>query len=547
MSIQDPNSISVAEANLRVSEDSKGGNRLRQLVRRHWVFMVLLTLGVAVRSAFMWAYRPGFWFPDTEAYTSLARGGFLYSINVFRPAGYSWWLAVVDQFGGVRLTVLLQHSVGVLLAIAVYSLLVRRPGSSPLIACAGVLAALFAPSVIASEHSLLSEALFLPVAVLGLVVVVSRSEREWLSPAIGGLLLSASALFRSVGIGLIILGALYLIVNLRWQALAIFTAVAAAVLAPYVLTYHALYGDYAMTGYEGGFLYSRIAPIADCAALPAGTPDDILCDRARAVGQRPDGTFYLWSPDSPAASIPFEEHNERLGRFARTVITSQKGAYLGLVGADLLTYFDLGSRGEDPSIACSLLPADTAPPDNYCAARVSVKNLDLTSITPDVSPTMVSFAIHYGHLLAWPRWLLVPLLVAPFALLIPRPDRRRRLGGPFLAACGLALLVAPALTSVFDYRYELVTLVLLPIAAAIAVGDFRAAPTKVVPDDSSSDPDESPPQPSGDDVPTTPAQEVVARTGEATSPPDHPGSVHLTDSRVSIRSVSRGALAKVVW
>lgn len=497
--------------------------------------MTLFVLGVVVRAGFIVAYQPGFWFPDTEGYAYSANGGFLYSINVLRPAGYSWWLAGVGNFGGVRLTVWLQHGFGMLLTVAVYCLLVRRPGSSALIACAGVLVALFAPSVIASEHTLLSEALFLPVAVLGLVVVVSKSKLEWLFPATGGLLLGASALFRSVGIGLVILGALYLMVNLRWRALALFTAVAAAVLAPYVLTYHALYGHYAMTGYEGGFLYARIATIANCADLPAGTPDEFLCDQTRPVGERPDGTFYLWSPSSPAASIPFEERGERLGQFARKVIMNQPGAYLDLVGADMLTYFDLGSRGDDPSIVCSMLPGSAAPPNNYCAARVSIKNLDLTEITPEVNPTMVSVALQYGQLLSWPRWLLVPPVLAPFALLVPLQGRRRRLAGPFLAGTGVALLLAPALTSVFDYRYSLVTLVLLPLAVAVAVADFRAASSRMATADSPSEPNPrvrtrddvdvrdagASPQP-GDEVPTAASHPGGDTTRTAVTQTDQP-------------------------
>ena len=62
------------------------------------------------------------------------------------------------------------------------------------------------------------------------------------------------------------------------------------------------------------------------------------------------------------------------------------------------------------------------------------------------------------------------LLAAAAAALWPDGGRRaaHRLELLFLVAVGLTLLVVPSATAIFDYRYGLPTLVVLPVGAALA-------------------------------------------------------------------------------
>jgi hypothetical protein len=60
------------------------------------------------------------------------------------------------------------------------------------------------------------------------------------------------------------------------------------------------------------------------------------------------------------------------------------------------------------------------------------------------------------------------LLLVLVALALRRGAARLRLDAALLAACALTALLVAAALSVFDYRYALEALILLPAAAALA-------------------------------------------------------------------------------
>ncbi|MDT3438013.1 hypothetical protein [Pseudofrankia sp. BMG5.37] len=101
-----------------------------------------------------------------------------------------------------------------------------------------------------------------------------------------------------------------------------------------------------------------------------------------------------------------------------------------------------------------------------------------TSGTAGANETGVGAAVAGGDAPAWRRLLERARRRPARPGVDPVTDERRRIGADcaLLTALGLAVLVVPAATVCFDYRYILPVLVLFPPAAALAVRQFHLAP-----------------------------------------------------------------------
>jgi hypothetical protein len=256
----------------------------------------------------------------------------------------------------------------------------------------------------------------------------------------------------------------------------------------YAMVYDAQHGHLGFTASGSRFLYAQLAPVADCSrvpGLPAG--ERALCPNPR---HRLSRNSYLWSTRSPIHKLPLSADG-LIHDFDTRVIRAEPLACAGVVAGSLLHYFEPGHHTgkDDYSETAWQFPSDPTrwsypgyrgpirpgrlhrrlrnDPNQYIGALVSHPHTD----------TAASRFLHaYQIVFYCSGQVLTPcLLVVLAALVLRRGSRRLLLDAALLAAAALTLLVVASALSLFDYRYELGAVLLLPAAAAMAATTLRRA------------------------------------------------------------------------
>ena len=130
------------------------------LLRRHWLMAILVLAGAVLRAVSVFAYRPALIFPDSFRYMVEAHS---FYFSEARPGGYGlflWPLARVTE--SPMAYAIVNHLVGLALAVACYAFLVRR-GLPRWAAAAAMLPLLFDPLQLVLEEYVLSDVLFAAV------------------------------------------------------------------------------------------------------------------------------------------------------------------------------------------------------------------------------------------------------------------------------------------------------------------------------------------------------------------------------------------------
>jgi hypothetical protein len=288
---------------------------------------------------------------------------------------------------------------------------------------------------------------------------------------------------RSVALPFVALVTLYLVArHAGWRALAAFAVGWAVVVGGYATVYDAQHGHFGFSDYGGRFLYGQAAPFADCAKLPNLPPDEaLLCP---APAQHLNRTLLMWGPTSPLHGQPLRVDG-RIGDFAKRVIRAQPLDFASLVAGSFLHYLEPGHHTgfNDYPVSAWQFPADPRV-YRYPAYRGPIRpghrhrrlgsdpNQLITRLVrrgPHLN-VAVSRDLHFlQRFLYSSGQVFVPCLaIVAVALALRRGSRRLRLDAALLAACVLTALAVASLLSVFDYRYSLSAVILLPAAAALA-------------------------------------------------------------------------------
>lgn len=456
-------------------------------VRAHWPLLVLLGAGAVVRGLTFAAVSPGNWFPDSYTYLHTARTGVLSTI---RPGGYSLLVALVGWTGQVGALIALQHVIGLALPVVVYALL-RHRGAPRWLGTLAAVPLTLDGYVIALEHYVMAETMFDALLVTAVAVLLWRHRPRVSTCGFVGLILGLAGVTRTVGLPLIVLFAGYLLLRRMrpLAAIALFLGWG-LVVGGYASLYDAQHGSLALGGYSGRFLYGRVAPFADCSRF---TPDRVqrgLCQRTPSA-HRPGINHYLWGATSPAAGLRGPGADAELSGFARQVIRHQPATYLASVAENTAGYFE-PVRGPD----VDRYPVDTwrfpttDPTRPVAAGWRGPIRVDFAGRGAEVHTSRsVSQVLHGYQLVVYSYGpLLLACLLLSFALALrgrrgrepvgsreSAPSGRRgraplgsRLDGPFVALVALACLVVAAATSVFDYRYAVPAVALLPLAAGLS-------------------------------------------------------------------------------
>ncbi|CAA9409258.1 MAG: hypothetical protein AVDCRST_MAG66-1946 [uncultured Pseudonocardia sp.] len=429
---------------------------------------------MALRVLVTVAYVPAFSFADSLSYLEVARTG---DAAVHRTWGYSGFLALVDGVLGFRHLVVVQHVLGVAAAVLVYALLQHR-GVRRWVSCLAVAPLLLDGYVVMLEHYVMADSLYVLLLAVAVVLVLWHERPPWWATGAAGAVLALGLLTRTVGLPVIGVVGLYLLVRLvrrtvSWTAVATTAVGLAAVVLPYVVWFHGHTGVYALSDYTGHFLYGRVAPFADCEKVdvPGGLRG--LCPDA-SEEERPNPDFFVWHPDSPANSGRYSD--EDLREFSELILRGQAMEYLGGTAGRTADYFLPGrtAGANDSCAAYWWFPAshtyEAAGPLD-CPAQLSRQGFELEPVRPVLRSAPADVLARYQDRVHTPDFVLGGLVLVGLSGLVPHPRRgswRDNLDAVFCVVAGIALVAVPSATAVYDHRYGLPLLVVLPVAAALA-------------------------------------------------------------------------------
>ena len=444
---------------------------------RHIFLLLVLAGAITLRVLMLRAYPYAFFFSDSRPYVQAA---FDNVPNPIRPYGYSLLLKPFVP-GPLDVVAVWQHLIGLGLVVGGYAFLVRRGTWRWLAALAVVPVALDAREV-TLEHYVLAETAFVALTAGALFLLAWRQKVGVIAAAGAGLLLGFAAVTRSVGLPVIALAALYLLVRRAgWWRIGAFLLPVVAIIGGYAVWYHHSHQIYALGQFQGRFLYARVMTVADCAKLDLTVTQRNLCmpNPPHEWKQRPDQ--YIWNPTSPANTLyKSTDYDPFLNDFAKTVIKQQPGDYLGMVLTE--TGWHLVPKAPlEPYNQCAMdrwLPP--AMPGELCNAPYY---LDTFSPVAAPEPTIKvpnprgEALSAYGSVMTTPGPLYaIGLLLALFAAVwrCRRQGWRDAADALLFVGTGFGLIVISVATSIFDYRYSIPAILLIPVGIALAVNRIRA-------------------------------------------------------------------------
>jgi 4-amino-4-deoxy-L-arabinose transferase-like glycosyltransferase len=445
------------------------------LRRVPWPVAVVFGLGIVLRLALTYAYRPAFaGYPDAEVF-AVAAGGDPYA-SIWRTAGYPFMLrglhALSDE---LVFTTLVQHALGVVTAALLYAA-VRRVGAGVWVALLPAAVVLFGGTQLYLEHSLLSDGPFTFVVVAGLWCATraldgGRAAPAWLGAA--ALALGAAAVVRPAGLLLVPVLALWAALALDGRAArrvavgALVIAVGVVPVAVYVLAQRDATGFTGMARADGWTLYARVAEFADCSKFDPPAAVRRVCESTPPERRQSANSYLYEGSYSPAlrelGAPPI--HNDELAAFARQAILHQPLDYARVVARDVVraasphSWSRVGSGNQTPRLLEYLRDraGEDAAQGDIAAywdtpgyRRGNLRAFDgFANVTTIEGPVTALLAVFAVLGVAWARGAArrVALLFA-------------------LAAVGL--LLAPAAGLFYDVRYA--TAAYPPLAAAAALG-----------------------------------------------------------------------------
>jgi hypothetical protein len=452
------------------------------MLTQHRLFVLALIPALLLRVDAELGYRWQSWFNDSFNYVTTA---VTMQLDPTRVDGYSVYLWLLSPFHSYALVTISQHVMGLLIAVMIYALARHRFRAPSWVAVLATLPVLYDGFEIQLEHLIMSDTLFLFLVMAALTLVLWWPRPPAWACLLAGLLLGLSAVVRSTGLPLIAVFAVYLIIRFaldrRWLSLLAAAAACCVAFALPVAAYEGWYdvqhSEFTMTDSTGVFLYSRVMTFADCSKLQL--PADLLslCTTV-PPDKRPLAQDYIWYPNSPLDRFPAPKFsplpNKLAEQFAVKAIEGQPLAYARTVFDDTWHSFDWtrtafpndGTYDEYLFGYHSLsVPAGRSYGGYSSTAAYYARGNPETAV---VSPFAAVIRIYQ-------RYVWLPGTVYGLILLVG-------LGGPVLAwrrigaeallpwACSVALIVVPAATAEFDYRYVLTAVPFGCLAAAMAFG-----------------------------------------------------------------------------
>lgn len=462
------------------------------MVTRHRLFILVAIPALLLRVDAELGYRWQSWFNDSFSYV---RAAVLLIPEPQRVSGYPVLLWLLSPFRSFAAITILQHLAGVAVGFIVYWLARERFGASTWVAVLASVPVLYDGFQIQLEHLIMADVgyEFLITAALFAMLAARRElparfGMSWRRCVVAGGLVGLATVMRSAALPLLVVFVVFLLAVRTGGWLSRLRAVAALVLAcavpvvAYAGWFDLEYGQFAMTDSTGVFLYSRVMTFAECDQM--GTlPADLrsLCNTVPPA-KRPPAEEYIWRSYSPLIArdpSPFNPSANALAkRFAIRAIESQPLDYARAVLDDTWKAFGwTRTPFPDATTYDEYLFGDKVPVPAYSTGRIhgytSYEGFYIRGDpAPRVTEPFAAIIRGYQRYVWLPGTIYGLILLAGLAGIVLT---WRRNGRYALLPWGvsLAMIVVPAATAEFDYRYVLPAVPMACLAAAMVSGRVR--------------------------------------------------------------------------
>ena len=250
-------------------------------MRRHWLVSALLAAGLVLRVLAVVAYHPALIYVDTLKYLYGASPG-------SEPLGYTVLLRLMLLAGDLGTVAVIQHLLGLAMAVTLYAVLLRR-GAGRWLAALAVAPVLLDAYQIQMEQTIMPDVWFEAMIVAALAVLLWRPAVSVPFAVAAGLVLGSSATVKQLGELLVLPAVVYLLVAGGRRAITSSAALAAAFVLP-ILCYCGI--SYARTGHfwlaHRQPSIGRLAAAADCATLKLPAAARPLCPTPAEQALGPD-------------------------------------------------------------------------------------------------------------------------------------------------------------------------------------------------------------------------------------------------------------------
>jgi hypothetical protein len=459
-------------------------SRAPRWLRLHWMLLVVLVIGAGLRVLTVLAYQPAILYIDSFSYLDN-----LYDLrpDMLRPIGYDLILKLLLPVGGLRAVAVIQHLLGLGIAVMIYQLLLRH-GARRWLAALATAPVLLDAYQVQIEHNIMPDVWFQALLLVLIWVLTWHGlPRPW-HAASAGVLIGIAVIVRLVGITMLIPAVAYLIVagslwasRTGWRQIGLRAVAMAAgfaiLLTGYAGYYRITTGVWGISGASDGVLYGRAAVIADCEQFSPGTPERAVCP-VEPPDHRFGVDYYVHDPASPAMTValpPGESMDATQASFARTVFANQP---LDLAAA-ILTDFVKGFRpvrvDDVNDVPVERWFFQTSYPYFGMQDRVDARAFQFGGVAIGVNRPLAALLRGYQLTVGYtPGPLLALGLLAGLLGGFGIGNARRsgiRAASLLVSGLGVTVLMTAAAFE-FSWRYQLPGLVLLPIAGALGVTAF---------------------------------------------------------------------------
>lgn len=452
--------------------------------RDHRLFTLVFAPAVLLRVCAELGYQWQVWFNDSFDYI---QNTVHFQLDTTRVSGYTIWLKILQPFHTYALVTILQHLMGLAVAVMIYALARHRFSVPALWATLAVVPVLYDGFQIQLEHLIMADAPFLFVITLAMVLLLwDQRPPSLVRCAVIGLLLGIADVLRSVALPLLAVFAVYMVIRrIGWRRVGALIVMCALPVVAYAGWFDIQHGQFAMTESNGVFLYSRVMTFAECPRMSLPADEKWLCTTV-PPDKRPIAQAYIWTSggynDGMRYTAPLGRYgaskftpvpNKMAENFAIKAIEAQPLDYLRAAWDDTWRVFGWNRQvfpqaatydeylfSKHPLPIASYNKVQIGPWGSYAAAYVQGD-----PYTHVVEP--------FGEVVRlWQRYIWLPGTVYGLVLLIGFGGMAlawRRVGGEALLpwATSVMLIVFPAATAEFDYRYVLPAVPFACLAAAI--------------------------------------------------------------------------------
>jgi hypothetical protein len=465
--------------------------RVLLLAREHWLLVLLLAAGLALRAAAQIAYRPALFYIDSLRY--------LYHAHGADPVGYRVLLKPLLLAGNLDLVAAVQHVLGLAMAVLLYAVLLRRgvPRWLAALATAPVLLDAYQLQI---EQTIMPDVMFEACIAAGLAALLWHPRPRTALVITGGLFLGASATARQVGEIFLLPALAYLLVSLpHWrrrlaQGAILCAAFALPILAA-SLRNEIVIHNFGLAPYAGGSIYGRMAAAADCATLKLPPYERAICPTPQQQRNGPDWLDHqVGSPIKSFQAPPTTSNGPVVSDFTHRVLRQQPLRVLSAIGKDALKLYAVDRVTAPGDVSIGRWQFQRSYPQYPPYLTIFSGQALFTSLSPTgavrwiwsaqgfgggspaVTKPLASFLHAYqlgGGYTPGPLLALMTLAGLAGTLSLARrhatPAQRDAARACLLTFTSAAAVLLISDAFEFSWRYQLPALITLPPAAALAL------------------------------------------------------------------------------